>query len=139
MPYKDKNDRKEYFRDYRTKHKDKFNRLQREAYKRNGGARHKTYKKYNITEEQFNQMVLDQNNSCTICFSTVSGGTGTWSIDHDHSCCPSAKSCGKCVRQLLCAQCNMMLGAARESTDILIAAIEYLKRHKDRGWKEYSV
>lgn len=35
-------------------------------------------------------------------------------IDHDHACCPSNVSCGKCVRGTLCAGCNISLGWSRD-------------------------
>ena len=43
-------------------------------------------------------------------------------LDHDHVT-------GK-VRDLICTQCNKMLGHARDSLDILYEAIAYLKKHK---------
>lgn len=27
-------------------------------------------------------------------------------VDHDHKCCSGDKSCGKCVRGILCPGCN---------------------------------
>ena len=32
-------------------------------------------------------------------------------VDHDHLCCPGHKTCGRCVRFLLCAYHNARLGA----------------------------
>jgi hypothetical protein len=28
-------------------------------------------------------------------------------IDHDHACCPGARSCGGCIQGLLCRPCNL--------------------------------
>jgi len=49
-------------------------------------------------------------------------------VDHDHECCPDEKSCGKCVRGLLCNWCNRMIGMARDDPQRLRSAIAYLKR-----------
>lgn len=51
-------------------------------------------------------------------------------VDHDHSCCPGERSCGKCVRGYVHRRCNRLLGDARESPAILRAALGYLERFK---------
>jgi hypothetical protein len=48
-------------------------------------------------------------------------------VDHDHACCPGGKSCGKCVRGLLCEWCNRILGLALDDPGRLAAAIRYLR------------
>lgn len=56
-------------------------------------------------------------------------------IDHDHSCCKRrGKSCGKCVRGLLCARCNMLMGIFEEivrSGDWIERATQYLKSYEE--------
>lgn len=35
-------------------------------------------------------------------------------VDHDHACCPGDHSCGKCVKGLICFDCNTALGLLRD-------------------------
>lgn len=52
-------------------------------------------------------------------------------IDHDHSCCPeSGRSCGKCVRDLLCSNCNTILGLCKDNPDILNDLATYVTQWK---------
>lgn len=48
-------------------------------------------------------------------------------VDHDHSCCPGKTSCGKCVRGLLCGNCNTILGRMRDDASALLRAAKYLQ------------
>jgi hypothetical protein len=49
-------------------------------------------------------------------------------VDHDRSCCPGRKSCGKCVRGLVHWSCNLILGYAKDGPKILRYAAEYVER-----------
>lgn len=60
---------------------------------------------------------------CALC-----GSFESPSIDHDHSCCDGAKSCGKCVRGTLCHKCNRGLGQFNDDQDLLKKALDYLKK-----------
>jgi hypothetical protein len=45
-------------------------------------------------------------------------------IDHDHGCCPDDKaSCGRCIRGLLCLDCNTSLGHIERKYEIAAAYI----------------
>ena len=84
-------------------------------------------KKYRLTPAAFEEILDRQSGRCAICRTDVPGGRhGIWHIDHDHRCCPGSSSCGNCVRGLLCQNCNLFLGNAKDDPVILLAAVRYL-------------
>ena len=80
---------------------------------------------YGISLEQYDSMVAAQENKCAICIKVVDD----LCVDHDHNCCPGSKSCGKCVRGLLCQTCNSGLGFFKDSSDMLKSADSYLSKY----------
>lgn len=84
--------------------------------------------RYNITIEQYDALSDAQGGACAICRGVNANGYRL-SIDHDHACCPGGKSCGQCVRALLCAKCNFILGHANDDAARLRAAADYLDGH----------
>jgi hypothetical protein len=87
--------------------------------------------KYNITTEEFLEKLNNQNHKCGACETDTPGVKGkTWCIDHDHSCCDDKKkTCGKCVRGILCHQCNFILGLAKDNKYTLLGLINYLDKY----------
>lgn len=81
--------------------------------------------KYGITYEQWKQMHDFQGNVCAIC-----ARKEKLLVDHDHSCCAGPKSCGKCVRGLICFKCNVTLGMVSDSKDVLSRMVAYLDSFK---------
>jgi len=85
-------------------------------------------KRYGITLEIYNKMLMKQDNVCAICKKSetrkhhITNKTRELSIDHDHKT-------GK-VRGLLCCLCNMIIGNIDESIDTLKNMIKYLKKYK---------
>jgi hypothetical protein len=88
------------------------------------------FRRYGITPETYVATLATQGGGCAICGSKKAGGRGEFHVDHDHACCPGAKSCGNCVRGLLCALCNVALGAFRDDPELLRQAINYLDIRK---------
>lgn len=78
------------------------------------------YLNHNLTEIEFNIMVNNQNNRCSICNSEFKSNRHTF-IDHNHIN-------GK-VRELLCPKCNGILGYCNDNILILENAIKYIVKH----------
>lgn len=83
---------------------------------------------YGLTPCDFTRMRIEQGDTCAIC-GTGDPGKKKWHVDHDHSCCPTGRSCGKCVRALLCSKCNTGLGMFNDDPEALASAIRYLEAH----------
>lgn len=81
---------------------------------------------YGIRQQRYDAMLMSQGNMCAICTEEF---TGTAHIDHDHTCCPGRKACGKCVRGLLCSACNKALGGFRDSPELLVKAANYVSSY----------
>lgn len=89
---------------------------------------HYHLRKYNMTKDLYNVLLLAQNSSCAICGISQSALNKSLSVDHDHRCCKGKSSCGKCIRGLLCTTCNSLLGFTKDDAVILSKAIIYLNR-----------
>lgn len=75
--------------------------------------------RYGITEEQYQEMLVSQEGKCAICSRVLQRPH----VDHDHAT-------GH-VRGLLCDNCNRGIGHLQENTEVLAAAIKYLKKEMD--------
>lgn len=77
-------------------------------------------RKYNLTLEQYKDLITNQNGCCAICFLSLDMGLHTC-VDHCHKT-------GK-TREILCRKCNAGLGHFKDNIDILKSAVKYLKKY----------
>lgn len=74
---------------------------------------------YNITIEEYNKLLEEQEGKCAICDKLMVEPH----LDHDHST-------GK-IRALLCQQCNMGIGMFGDDPDLVVKAAAYLKSKRE--------
>jgi hypothetical protein len=77
---------------------------------------------YRISLEVWEDIFSKQGNVCLIC----SKDSRRFVVDHDHECCPGKKTCGRCIRGIICENCNKTLGLIKDSKETLINMIKYL-------------
>jgi hypothetical protein len=108
------------------KMQDANNKLKKEAFGKDPERyRWQTiYKKYKLTKQMYLDMLEQQGGVCQICQGLPKK---YWlAVDHNHDCCPGTKTCGNCIRGLLCSSCNSFLGRVSDNAKPLI---EYLNRY----------
>lgn len=81
---------------------------------------------YNVIPERYASMFDAQGGVCAVCERPDATGRDL-SVDHDHACCRGSRSCGQCVRGLLCTRCNLGLGRLQDSPELVSRASAYLR------------
>ena len=76
-------------------------------------------KKYNMTLQEFDALLLSQNNKCPIC-DTALKSTRQMHVDHHHE--------SGMRRQILCSKCNTALGLLNENVVNFEKAIQYINK-----------
>jgi hypothetical protein len=79
-------------------------------------------KKYGITLEQYEEMLIEQDSQCAVCGKTEQENTKRLAVDHCHKT-------GR-VRKLLCHHCNCALGMVDDDRNKLVALISYLMENE---------
>lgn len=81
--------------------------------------------RYRITQEEWESLLAKQGGVCAICKKY----SDLWHTDHDHNCCAGSdkRTCGKCVRGILCNKCNQALGMFDDDRERLARALEYVR------------
>lgn len=83
-------------------------------------------KNHGLDEDRYRALLVAQGHACAICERAFSNEVRPC-IDHDHACCPYGKSCGQCVRGILCGGCNKGIGMLQEDARVFANAMKYLK------------
>jgi hypothetical protein len=76
-------------------------------------------KNHNLSQSDYERMVVEQNNKCGICKKIMKEPC----VDHDHAT-------GE-IRGLLCYNCNAAIGLFEDNPLTLMAAIKYLEEGPD--------
>lgn len=116
-------------REWSRNNRPHINQRNRERYVPRSQRPTMLWAKFRMTEDEFDSMLADQGFACAVCRCSEPGGQwNTWHVDHDHSCCPGRKSCGQCIRGLLCQECNQGLGKFNDDAGRLERAAAYLRQ-----------
>lgn len=112
-------------REYYLKNKEKiiFKHSNYRSNNKDKTAKYLLNRRYGIGVEEYEKMKLRQDSRCAICNRHVDETKRkVLCVDHDHKT--------GYVRGLLCNDCNSGIGFLKESEDIFLRSIEYLRKFK---------
>ena len=87
---------------------------------------------HGMTSWDYMTFFVRQGRACALCEEPPAPDTVLhW--DHDHSCCPGAEGCRKCVRALVCGRCNSRIAVVENALRFdTQPVIEYLAKWAER-------
>lgn len=121
---------KEYYQIHKTEILERQKKHNKTEKGKSANLRKRLRYYYDITLEQYDKMVENQNGVCAICGDINKNGDRLV-VDHDHET-------GE-IRNLLCHRCNLLLGLIKENMVILQSVTNYLKKHKVQRTSEPGV
>lgn len=84
---------------------------------------------YGLTLDDYERKLIAQGGGCAVCGNPP--GAKRLAVDHDRTCCPGNRSCGRCVRGLLCNGCNNGTGL-KDDPALLLRRADYVEQW--RAW-----
>lgn len=84
-------------------------------------SEHHAYVTYKLTPDAYRALLA---NGCEVC-----GSREDLCIDHDHNCCPGPRTCGNCIRGVLCQRHNKAEGLLNGSPDEAMALAAYMLKN----------
>jgi hypothetical protein len=90
--------------------------------------------KFHTTEEWWSDKWEEQDCHCALCPRVAEANGNRLAIDHDHRCCKYSGSCGKCLRGILCRECNRKIGCLEELLNEVQSIIP-----KQDSWTEHAL
>ena len=102
-----------------------------QAYCRNCDSLRKIRSTYRIELDEYAAMLAENDGNCHLCGQPPSGFKRL-AVDHDHACCHSTRSCGLCVRGLICHHCNARLVAGYEALPVALRTWDWLNEYLAR-------
>jgi hypothetical protein len=103
-------------------------------------ARRDLWNFFKLRPQEKAAIIKAQGDACGRCRTPFIGRIRP-QIDHDWSCCPTKKCCGKCVRGIICNRCNSLLNRtyckANATTDPYLIA--YAQRRVEQGLMAQAV
>ena len=110
-----------YYNKRYSENPDKIRAIQKKYYDNNPTAKRNTMLKYyyKLSREEYDILLMKQNNSCGICKTHINDLNRDFDVDHSHET--------NKIRGLLCPKCNKGMGLFNDDVKLLENCLKYLK------------